>query len=432
MTLFGSEGEANAYVNKRNKEIKGEGKYKSDAQRKAIYATKAENGELKEDSRFAILELQDVLEELYNLSSQVKSIMKQHFPTEFRQGEAFDAFDFGTSTNSHDTTFEKILENLDSGLTEEDIKEPTTKDIKKGSKEPITKQAKTDQYKAAMRKFVNRMKKEGILDKDGRPLDIKKYKDKLEDFKKTLKEAQATGFGTGQGRSKTIEKGREKNQDIKDKLDEPEKELPRIKVINGVPNILKNGKYVPMKKKVNETKISKKKFKALLAEAYYEVLAEAEAPESVEVFARRYPDLEEALIKLHTDDYSDFVKEVRLITPKPTELAVVIKNNQEYTLKWLGKDWEIQVRGERHYLGNATEVQEALKDIAILAKEAPMGEPEDEQEETDGDAGFDDLGGGGGADTGAADTGGLGDLGGEDEAGEADLSDEPIDFEDEE
>ena len=429
MTLFGSEGEANAYVNKRNKELKGEGKYKSDAQRKAIYATKAEKGELKEDSRFAILELQDVLEELYNLSSQVKSTMKQHFPTEFRQGDAYGAFDFGTSTNPYDTTFEKILENLDSGLTEEDIKEPTAKDIKKGAKEPITKQAKADQYKAAMRNFVNRMKKEGILDKDGRPLDIKKYKDKLEDFKKTLKEAQATGFGTGQGRSKTIAKGREKNQGIKDKLDEPEKELPRIKVINGVPNILKNGEYVPMKKKVNETKISKKKFKALLAEAYYEVLAEAEAPESVEVFARRYPDLEEALIKLHTDDYSDFVKEVRLITPKPTELAVVIKNNQEYTLKWLGKDWEIQVRGERHYLGNATEVQEALKDIAILAKEAPMGEPEDEQEETDGDAAFDDLGGGGGADTGAADTGGLDDLGGEDEAGEADLSDEEIDFE---
>ena len=49
MTLFGSEGEANAYINKRNKELKGEGKYKSDAQRKAIYATKAEKGELKEE-----------------------------------------------------------------------------------------------------------------------------------------------------------------------------------------------------------------------------------------------------------------------------------------------------------------------------------------------------------------------------------------------
>ena len=41
MTFFGSEGEANAYINKRNRELTGEGKYKSDAQRKAIYATKA-------------------------------------------------------------------------------------------------------------------------------------------------------------------------------------------------------------------------------------------------------------------------------------------------------------------------------------------------------------------------------------------------------
>ena len=48
MTLFGTEGEANAYINKRNRELTGEGKYKSDAQRKAIYATKAEKGELKE------------------------------------------------------------------------------------------------------------------------------------------------------------------------------------------------------------------------------------------------------------------------------------------------------------------------------------------------------------------------------------------------
>ena len=49
MTFFGSEGEANAYINKRNREVRGEGKYKSDAQRKAIYATKAEKGELKEE-----------------------------------------------------------------------------------------------------------------------------------------------------------------------------------------------------------------------------------------------------------------------------------------------------------------------------------------------------------------------------------------------
>ena len=51
MTLFGSEGEANAYINKRNKELKGEGKYKSDAQRKAIHAKKAELKEAMDGGR---------------------------------------------------------------------------------------------------------------------------------------------------------------------------------------------------------------------------------------------------------------------------------------------------------------------------------------------------------------------------------------------
>ncbi len=234
-------------------------------------------------------------------------------------------------------------------------------------------------------------------------IELRKRKERVKDYVRA------------QGKEK--QKIKDELKQMTDKINGLEKEHN-----NAVSGINRNQKLSD----TNETKISKKKFKKLLAEAYYEVLAEAEAPESVETFTRRYPDLEKALIKLHTDDYSDFVKEVRLITPKPTELAVVIKNNQEYTLKWLGKDWEISVRGERHYLGNASEVQEALKDIAILAKEAPMGEPEDEQEETGGDAGFDDLGGGGGADTG-----GLDDIGGEDEAGGADLSDEPIDFEDE-
>ena len=310
----------------------------------------------------------------------------------------------------------------------EDAEEPTTKDIKKGEKDSIVKQAKADQYKAAMHAFIQQMKDEGILDPDGRPLKRKEYDEKRDKFikdlkKKNLKEARPSGFGTGQGRSKTIKKGRESNQDIKDRLDQPEEELPRIKVINGVPNILKHGRYVPMKKKVNETKISKKKFKELLAEAYYEVLAEAEAPtRDLNWMVSHYVNLEPALINLHSDDYSDFVTDVKEINKKPTELEVTIRNGGTYILKWLGKDWEIKIRGERHYLGNNSELQDALEDMSYLAQELSMNEPEDEQEETDGDAGFDNLGGGGGADTVGLDTTG-------DEEGGADLSDEEIDFE---
>jgi len=77
-------------------------------------------GAIKEDSQDSIYELQDLLEELYSISNRVKSIMRENFPQAYRQGEAYGAFDFGTSTNQYDTTFEKILENLGS---EEDIDE---------------------------------------------------------------------------------------------------------------------------------------------------------------------------------------------------------------------------------------------------------------------------------------------------------------------
>jgi hypothetical protein len=38
--------------------------------------------------------------------------MQQTFPDEYRRGDAYGAFDFGTSGNRFDTTFEGILDDL--------------------------------------------------------------------------------------------------------------------------------------------------------------------------------------------------------------------------------------------------------------------------------------------------------------------------------
>ena len=294
MTFYGSEGEANAYVNERNKELKGEGKYKSDAQRKAIYAAKAEKGELEEGSAKAVKKTLD------KLTKAMKELVKKYVEAE-----------------------------------EEEEKQKIKNDLKDMT---ATKKALEKEYEDAVA-------------------------------------------------------GINRNQELSD---------------------------------INETKISKKKFKELLAEAYYEVLTEAEAPtRDLNWMVSHYVNLEPALIQLHSDDYSDFVTDVKEINKKPTELEVTIRNGGTYILKWLGKDWEIKIRGERHYLGNNSELQDALEDMSYLAQELSMNEPEDEQEETDGDAGFDNLGGGGGADTGRLDTTG------DEEEGGADLSDEEIDFEDE-
>jgi hypothetical protein len=66
-----------------------------------------------------------------------------------------------------------------------------------------------------------------------------------------MEEAQATGFGVGQGRSKTISKGKESRPDLKSKLtsDEPPFKSSKYVMVKGVPHKMgPDGKLVPLTK----------------------------------------------------------------------------------------------------------------------------------------------------------------------------------------
>ena len=149
----------------------------------------------------------------------------------------------------------------------------------------------------------------------------------------------------------------------------------------------------------------------------------------------KFPTLRQAIIKLQTEDFKEFVDSIDWISPRPTSFRINLKNGQDYILKWTGKTFEAQILGKRYLLSNIAEYQQALDKLAILYKEAPMsgagtGEPADT--DTGG-------GGGGGGDfpgeEGGAEGGEEGDavdaLGGEEggEEGGADLGGEEIDFE---
>ena len=60
----------------------------------------------------AVVELNYYMDKLQEISGDVSRIMEQYFPTEFAQGDAYGAFDFGSSRNQYDTTFESILDDL--------------------------------------------------------------------------------------------------------------------------------------------------------------------------------------------------------------------------------------------------------------------------------------------------------------------------------
>ena len=150
----------------------------------------------------------------------------------------------------------------------------------------------------------------------------------------------------------------------------------------------------------------------------------------------KFPTLRQAIIKLQSEDFKEFVDTIDWISPRPTSFRVNLKNGQDYILKWTGKSFEASILGKRYLLSNIADYQQALDKLAILYREAPMkGAGEEEEEGGGADADFGSASGGGGGDFPGADAGG--DTGGDDiaaddaggEEGGEDLSDEPVDFE---
>jgi len=89
-------------------------KEKEDQSKSSSLIGRMGNRSLKEDmsSGEAVVELNYYMDKLQEISDEVKQIMRQTFPDEYNRGVAYGAFDFGSSSNKYDTTFEAILDDL--------------------------------------------------------------------------------------------------------------------------------------------------------------------------------------------------------------------------------------------------------------------------------------------------------------------------------
>ena len=154
--------------------------------------------------------------------------------------------------------------------------------------------------------------------------------------------------------------------------------------------------------------------------------------DATDTILAKFPSLQQAIIKLQTEEFKQFVDTIDWISPRPTSFRVNLKNGQDYILKWTGKTFEAQIMGKRYVLSSISDYQQALDKLALLYRESPMKGAGEEGGEFDADTGSSSGGGGGdfpGEEGGAEGGEDLGaDLGGE-EGGE-DLTDEPVDFED--
>lgn len=155
-------------------------------------------------------------------------------------------------------------------------------------------------------------------------------------------------------------------------------------------------------------------------------------PTAKEQILAKFPTLRHALIRLHSEDWENFVSGIEWVSPRPTVFRIKLTNGQDYTLKWMGQDFQADISGKKYYLGQVGDYQQALTKLSILYQEGPMGEePEASSGGASGAAEPAGFGGGsGGGDFPGGDEGGSKPEGGEDSGSEGkDMGGEDIDFE---
>ena len=82
----------------------------------------------------------------------------------------------------------------------------------------------------------------------------------------------------------------------------------------------------------------------------------------------KFPTLKETIIKLLTDQYELFLKDIEWVAPRPTTFRIILANDQVFYLIYTDRTWIGKVEGKKYYLLNLSEEESATEAIArILA-----------------------------------------------------------------
>lgn len=120
--------------------------------------------------------------------------------------------------------------------------------------------------------------------------------------------------------------------------------------------------------------------KNLILEAYVEVLREEETPAlktSTQEILGKFPTLKKAVVDLLTNEYDEFVEDIKWTVPKPSTFKIVLKNGQPFYLKWTGKGFEATVEGKRYFIKNVVEYQQALDALGRILRDGPITQGEE-------------------------------------------------------
>ena len=150
--------------------------------------------------------------------------------------------------------------------------------------------------------------------------------------------------------------------------------------INNDGKVDKSDKYLKNRRSVVSKKITKEEVQQLMLEAYVEVLQEQEGAvlkTSTQEILGKFPTVKKTLVSLFTQEFPEFVTDVRWVVPKPSTFAVDLKNGQSFNIKWMGKGFQAQIEGKKYYLDTLPEYQQALDKINDLLKNGPISQGEE-------------------------------------------------------
>ena len=165
---------------------------------------------------------------------------------------------------------------------------------------------------------------------------------------------------------------------------------------------------------VKESKMKRSQLRDIIVEAYVELLRETpEVPAlktSTQEILGKFPPVKKALTRLFTNEFDEFVEDVKWVAPKPSTFTVVLKNGQTFNLRWMGKDFDANIEGKNYYIGSVSTYQQALDAINRVLINGPISKGEEPGQEVFGAEAPGAAGGGGGdfpgAEAGAPETGG--------------------------
>lgn len=80
----------------------------------------------------------------------------------------------------------------------------------------------------------------------------------------------------------------------------------------------------------------------------------------------KFPTLLDTIIKLLTDQYDLFIKDIEWVAPRPTTFRIVLANDQVFYLIYTDRTWIGKVEGKKYYLLNLSEEQNCVESIARI------------------------------------------------------------------